>query len=354
MEVMFYIDSLKKGWWIILCLILGCLGLVMAYDLITPPEYQATARFIVYPNVDATTSGNELINSLDQLSDRSVLSTYSEIIDSTYIKQIVSNELGISLEEYDDLFVQSTVVLPNANIFETTLISYDPQLVKEVLNFTGELSVGYINDLYNIYIVSFLDVPQLPTEPISPQPLRDGILAVIFGAMIGVLLVIGKEYILMPVDEIRKRRDIDPTSKAYRKSYLEKIISNAMNEYSLTSTPFTVSMIRFEGLMNWLEILPEGKIDLLVNNASETITNLLKGSDIIGRWDKISFILYMPKTEENNAKFLMQKLVSVLQDPVHLSYINETINLEPQFVISQYSGNSSYGEFVNSIADKLE
>jgi capsular polysaccharide biosynthesis protein len=354
MEVMYYIDSLKKGWWIILGVIFLALSLVMAYDYVAPPQYQATARFIVYPNIDANVTGNEMINSLDSLSDRTVLATYSEVIDSIYIRKLVCAELGISLEQYDDIFEQTSVVLPNANIFETSLISYDPELVKDVLDLTGRISVEYINELYDVYLVSYLDSPIVPTNPIRPQPVRDSILAVLFGSILGILIVIGKDQILMPIEEIRQRRNIDPTSKAYRKSYVTSVIEDAIHDYKNTQNTFSIGLIRLNGLKDWVEIIPQGNLDQIISNQSEMITNILKGSDIVGRWDRLTFILFLPRTEEYNANLLLNKLAKALEKPIKLSYANEIIQTDPSTSVIQYNENTTYNDMITVLESKLE
>ncbi len=73
-------------------------------------------------------------------------------------------------------------------------------------------------------------LPKFQQNPLAPQPLRDGILAVIIGGILGVLLVIGKEQILMPIEQLRERRNIDPTSHAYRKPYIENVIMDAIQQ----------------------------------------------------------------------------------------------------------------------------
>ena len=91
MEVKLYLRMLQRSWWIIVITTLATLiaALVMAY--LTPPTYQATARFIVSPSPSLITGGSNLLNSLSTLDKRSIITTYADCSGSTTIRPACSS-----------------------------------------------------------------------------------------------------------------------------------------------------------------------------------------------------------------------------------------------------------------------
>ena len=69
------------------------LSLVYSYYL-TKPTYEAVARFIVSPNLQNIES-RDLVNSLEALDKRSIISTYAEVFNSREIISKTLNLLGM-------------------------------------------------------------------------------------------------------------------------------------------------------------------------------------------------------------------------------------------------------------------
>ena len=55
--------------------------------------------------------------------------------------------------------------------------------------------VIYIQGIYQIYDINFLDSAGVPNNPISPNPARDASLAAVLGAILGVSVAIGREQV---------------------------------------------------------------------------------------------------------------------------------------------------------------
>jgi len=81
MEIRLYFQMLQRGWWLI---VLGALVAViasLAASYLVVPQYQAAARFFITPNASLS-SEKEVVNSLNTLDRRSIVSTYAEVMNS--------------------------------------------------------------------------------------------------------------------------------------------------------------------------------------------------------------------------------------------------------------------------------
>jgi len=101
MEMRFYLRIIRKGWWLILIATLFAVNLSLIYSYyVTRPTYEAVARFIVSPNIQNIES-RDLVNSLEALDKRSIISTYAEVLNSREIITGTLNLLGISPAQFN-------------------------------------------------------------------------------------------------------------------------------------------------------------------------------------------------------------------------------------------------------------
>ena len=86
MEFQHLFRSIQKRWWvIIICVIVALnLSLFNSYYL-TEPRYEASALFIVSPNIDNIESDKDFVDSLEALDKRSIIATYAEVINSRQV-----------------------------------------------------------------------------------------------------------------------------------------------------------------------------------------------------------------------------------------------------------------------------
>lgn len=84
MELKLYLRMIRNGWWIVLLAAFSAVNVALVVDYFTPPTYQAVARLVLIPNTTIVTTQN-LVNSLATLDRPSIVNTYSEVLNSTYL-----------------------------------------------------------------------------------------------------------------------------------------------------------------------------------------------------------------------------------------------------------------------------
>src|SRR5512142_113529 len=100
MEMRFYLRIIKRGWWLILIAALVAVNVSLIYSYyLTKPTYEAVARFIVSPNMQNIES-RDLVNSLEALDKRSIISTYAEVLNSHQIITNTLDTLGITPTQF--------------------------------------------------------------------------------------------------------------------------------------------------------------------------------------------------------------------------------------------------------------
>lgn len=291
-ELLHYLQMIKRSWWIVALTTLSALNIALLASYLSPSIYQATARLIVSPGASLLAGEDkDLVNSLEALDKRSIVATYVEVINSRRILRESREALGINPDEMGDYEV-TAVVLPEASVLQLSVTGPDPETTALLANDLGQRSVEYIENLYLVYNINLFDLATVPKKPISPQPERNGAVAVVLGLVLGAILAFIREHLRQPLESMRARMSVDKASSAYSRRYFknrlaEEIAGNNAGDLS-------VGVIELEGLPDLQETLSKPAFQRFLHQINSTLKDELRGKDIIGRWDESSFAVLLP------------------------------------------------------------
>ena len=318
MEAKLYFRMLLQGWWIILLTTLTSVNISLTISYLTTPQYRAVARFIVSPNASLTV-GRDIVNSLDTLDKRSVVATYAEVLDSSRLYSETGEALNLESKTLQ-AYKRSTIVLPDASVLVLTVEGPNQKIVAVLANSIGQHAIDYARTLNQVYDLKFLDLASPPGEAFLPQPNRDASLAMLLGIVVGAALAILREQILIPIEDLRKRLFIDSSSSAFTHSYLLRLLEQQITQNQIS--PLAFAIVRLQGLLDLVDILPQPTIDRLLITTTSILRKELRGSDIVGRWDEISFAVFLPDTPGTAANLTLQRIRQALSAPVRLDQID--------------------------------
>lgn len=180
-----YFRIIRDSWWIILAMILVSTGISVAYSYAQTPIYETTATFVVNPNVHITQT-DEVLYSLDTLAGRtSLATTYANVLKSKVIIDQAATVLNVPPPMLENYTINA-VVLPDSSVLSLQIQGPSPALIADLANAIGDIGVGYISNLQEIYELRRLDPAVIEAEPISPNHLVDITLGVMIGLIGGV------------------------------------------------------------------------------------------------------------------------------------------------------------------------
>ncbi|MBI9043225.1 MAG: transposase [Anaerolineaceae bacterium] len=352
MEVKLYFRMLTRGWWIILLTMFTAIDAALILDYFAEPSYQATVRMLVIPNPEIST-GKEFLDSLETLDQRSIIMTYAEMIDSQYMFVSVEDDLGLNSEELEK-YEQKTVVLPDATIMELTVSGPDRKVVAIWANQIASEAIQYVNNLYQVYVISILDEAKIPTEASSPKPARDVMMAAAMGILVGAMMAIIREQLRTPIEALRHRRIIDHSSSAFTRRYFDQLVDDEALQARKEATVFSLVLIRLEGLRGYYDTLPHPIIDRLLQNSVRILRKELRGNDVIGRWDDLQFALLLPSTPYMAASNIMKRVRWELSQPMDIPETGEKIDLFPTTGVARSRDEEPVDMLVNRLLLDLE
>jgi len=339
MEMRFYLRIIRRGWWLILITALVAVNFSLIYSYyLTQPTYEAVARFIVSPNIQNIES-RDLVNSLEALDKRSIISTYAEVLNSREVIAGTLSRLGVDPSQFGSYSTVVTV-LPDANIIRFSVQGPDPEVSAMLANGIGQSAIDFIRNLYVIYNIEFLDQALVPDVPIRPKPLQNAGLALLVGLVAGVGLAIFRDQMSSTLDRLGQRNMIDYESLAYSRAYFERTVRR-----ELSSEPegvLTFGVIRLDGMQDFYDSLPQAYLNKVMRHVAETLKSQLRGNDIVGRWDDLEFGVLLPSTSGAQAEGRMMRIREVLEQPFYLEADGEMeLCLDPRVGLADRQGGES-------------
>lgn len=155
----------------------------MASKFLMTPKYDSSALMIVNTRQDVNANvTSDQINSATKL-----VSTYSIIIKSDTVLQQVIDNLGLNLT-YAQLNKRVTVAaVDDTQVMKITVQSDSPEWARQVCEQIITVAPDVIKETVEAGSVKVISNPSLATEPVSPNIMKNTMLA----AAVGFVLVIG-------------------------------------------------------------------------------------------------------------------------------------------------------------------
>lgn len=184
---------LRKRWRIIalvtLCLVTAAVG----YSLMREPTYEGSIKILVGQNSEAAEQNlGPTVDGLQQLTP-----TLGQAVTSVPVAENVVERLDIRTAPGDLLSNLSVTQLGTTQFLLVTYTDSDPQRAQQVVSAIGEVfseQISEISPTTGSVTATVWEPAQVSERPVFPSPLIGGVLALVFGLMFGVALVLLLEY----------------------------------------------------------------------------------------------------------------------------------------------------------------
>jgi len=249
-------------------------------------------------------------------------------------------------------YTVQAVALPESSVLDLNVTGPDPKLISDVANAIGYQSIVFTRSINRVYELNFLDQAVVPDAPVSPQPLRDAGLSLLLGIAGGAMLAILSEQIRIPLDAYRRRMQIDVETGVYNNRYFVRLLEDEVDKKS--NDALSVGIIELHGVADLLGAIPSSSLQKILGNVTETLRKELRGNDVVGRWDKKSFIVMLPGTSGKAASRIFNRIHQALSAPIHLYQYDVDINLDPFMVGAQSISGITSQELLQKTENALE
>jgi diguanylate cyclase (GGDEF)-like protein len=281
----------------------------------------------------------------------SIVATYAEVMNSKSVYDSALASLQLQPQEIDD-YSYETVIIANSYIIEMQVRGPNPNLAASIANAIGFQTIELMKRLNQVIVLEFLDMAAPPIKPYWPQPLRDSIIAIVFGLLGGMGLAILSEQIRIPWEAFKRQRILDNMTGVYTRKHFSEL-----HEKKLAENPeevHSVGIVELTGFKDMLEALPITGQQRILQITSNILHRELRGNDLIGRWNDFSFIILLPKTQALAAQRIFERIVEALSEPIKLEMLDFVVNLDAQIGGAEYSNNITAKELYEKAEGALE
>jgi GGDEF domain-containing protein len=109
-----------------------------------------------------------------------------------------------------------------------------------------------------------------------------------------VVLLLLRDVLRVALETLRERSVTDKQSLAYTRKYLTRSIIQELVKKK--EEPLAFGIISLQGIEDLADSLPERVTGHLMKGVVERLHDLLRGNDLIGRWNKLEFGVLLPST----------------------------------------------------------
>ena len=192
----------KRGWIVLLTTIIAITISGILSFFVIEPVYQAQLTFMVNFNQNE----NAQITQEDMDYGTKLVETYKPIIKSRKVTQKIKNNLNLSMSqsEIGDAIQINSISGP---VMSVTVNSTNPVLAANIANEVPEVFGKELKRIAKVDGIEVIDMAKAPNSPVSPNKIKNIIMAAIIGIVIGIFIVLLLEVLdnkVKTVEDIEK------------------------------------------------------------------------------------------------------------------------------------------------------
>lgn len=167
----------------------------MTFSIVQMPMYESSIMILVgqEQREDLQGSLGSDVQGLEQLTQ-----TMAEAVNSRPVAEAVIEELSLGMPPEDFLRNMTVEQVPNTQFLQVSYTDPSPQNAKRIADTIGMVfsdQVSEVSPSANAITATVWERAALLEEPVSPQPVRNGLLALVLGLIAGVGLAFLLEYL---------------------------------------------------------------------------------------------------------------------------------------------------------------
>ena len=181
----------RRWFWMILLVIGICAGTTLGLSLQQTPMYQASIKVLVG-------QGQGIAEDPSQATNLQLVTvTLGEAVATYPVAQSVVRDLDLKSSASDLIANMNVDVVPQTQFIEISYTDADPQRAQRIANAIGDefsKKVAGVSPNVSGITATVWEPAVMPQSPISPNPVRNTLIAVVLGSLLGMGLAFLLEY----------------------------------------------------------------------------------------------------------------------------------------------------------------
>lgn len=182
--------TIRKRMWTIMLVTLICVGVAVGFSLLQTPKYEASIDILI-SKTEGSMPDPSLLSEVQGLQQ--MTQTMTEAVNSRPIAEAVIRQLGLGIDPGEFKSNLEATQVGNTQFIRVNYTDTSPERAQEVVDTIGDQFSKQISDLSptasDIKATVWARAEE-PSEPTSPKPIRNGVLALALGVVLGVMLAL--------------------------------------------------------------------------------------------------------------------------------------------------------------------
>ena len=189
------LQTLRQRMWTIVLVAAVTAGSALSISMLQTPTYEASVLILV----GQETTGDTTIGAADVTDLQELALTVAKAVPTTPIAETVVVRLDLQEGSAEEVIKNVSAEPDPGTMFVN--ISYkdsDPERAQLIANTIGKVlseRISAVSVGANAITATVWEPATLPETPVSPDPIRNGILALVMGSLLGVVLAFLLEYV---------------------------------------------------------------------------------------------------------------------------------------------------------------
>lgn len=192
-------DLLRIFWqrlWIVALVVLVAVGAAVGASLLQEPVYEASAKLLLGQKSGEDAQAVNLMGSVEGLQQ--LTHTVATAVDSRPVAQEVIQRRELQMDSQDLLDNLTVTQIEDTQFLLLSYRDTDPERAREIVDSVSDASsqqISEANATRDDITITVWESAVTPTSPVSPDPVRNGLLALGLGLMLGMGLAFLMEYL---------------------------------------------------------------------------------------------------------------------------------------------------------------
>ena len=189
------VQTLRQRMWTIVLVAAVTAGSALGFSLLQTPTYEASVLILVGQRTPGDTNlGGPNVTDLQDLA-----LTVARAVPTTPVAETVVERLGLQEKSATGMLNKISAEPDPGTMFVN--VSYrdsDPERAQLIVNTIGKVLSEKISEVSvgaNAITATVWEPAALPETPVSPDPVRNFIIALVLGSLLGVVLAFSLEYV---------------------------------------------------------------------------------------------------------------------------------------------------------------
>ena len=170
---------------VILSGIVLALVAIVGTKLFITPQYQSTTRMYVLAK-----QNNDTLTNSDLQTSTLLTNDYAELIQSRTVTEAVIAQMNLDLT-HEELLAKLEVTVPaDTRILTISVTDPDPYMARDLANTIRDTASEHIQQVMDVEAVNVADEANIPEQPVSPNTMRNGLIAGVLGCVIAVAVIL--------------------------------------------------------------------------------------------------------------------------------------------------------------------